>query len=241
MVLEPSEIYTLLFHTFGPQKWWPVDNNYHKKKRSDSRVEVIVGAILTQNTAWANVEKALTNLKKKNLLTLKKIATINTENLKSMIQPSGYFNQKSIRLKNIAKHLHTEYKDNLDSFFNKETNKIRQELLSLDGIGPETADSILIYAGNHPVFVVDAYTKRICKRIPVNVKSDAYEEIQQYFEDELKKKFFKEKTTTIFKEMHAIIVLLAKIYCKKKPECKTCPLNKYCEYDFIKKEENKIY
>jgi endonuclease-3 related protein len=230
MVLNPREIYTLLFDTFGPQKWWPIDSKYHINNDSDSRFEIIIGAILTQNTAWINVEKALTNLKTKNTLTIKKVVTTKTENLKSMIQPSGYFNQKSERLKNIAFHFHKYYNGNLDTFFKRETYTIRKELQSLDGIGPETADSILLYAGNHPVFVVDAYTIRMCKRIPVPVKTISYKDIQQYFEDKIKTHFSKAEITTIFKELHALIVLFSKTYCKKIPNCKSCPLKKYCEY-----------
>ena len=218
MSLNPAKIYELLFDHFGPQEWWPVDKEYHKKRDSDPRFEIIIGAILTQNTAWANVEKALANLKFNNSLTVKKIVEIDTENLKTMITPSGYFNQKTKRLKILAGQVYKNYK-NLDKFFNRELQEIREELLSLNGIGSETADSILLYAGNHPVFVVDAYTKRLCKRVPVKIKKDSYDKIQQYFESELQKYFPTQDTTPLYKELHALIVKHAKIYCNKKPVC----------------------
>ena len=229
MSLNPGQIYKLLIYHFGSQEWWPVDKEYHKKRDSDSRFEIMIGAILTQNTAWVNVEKALANLKLNDSLTVKKIVEIDTEKLKILITSSGYFNQKAKRIKILASHVYKNY-NNLDTFFNRELQEIRRELLSLNGIGSETADSILLYAGNHPVFAVDAYTKRLCKRIPVKVKKDSYDGIQQYFESELKKYFPAQDTIQLYKELHALIVKHAKIYCKKKPVCDMCPLKNNCEF-----------
>ena len=236
MSLTPGKIYNLLLNHFGNQDWWPVDKDYHKGNDSDPRFEIIVGAILTQNTAWGNVEKALANLKANNSLTVGKVVQTDLENLKTMIQPSGFFNQKAKRLKILTSYLHKNYEDDLDKFFNRDLQEIRSELLSLNGIGPETADSILLYAGNHPIFVVDAYTKRICKRLPVKINEESYDEIQQYFERELNKSLPKKDTTQLYKEFHALLVELAKIYCKKKkPECKKCPLKNQCEFNLSQK------
>lgn len=227
MKITPSKIYKILMNEFGSRNWWPIDINHHKKNNTDPRFEIIIGAILTQNTSWSNVEKALENLKSKNLLEIKKISNLNIQLLKELITPSGFFNQKADRLKNIADYLDETYNSNLDNFFNRELYIIRDELLSLKGIGPETADSILLYAGNLPIFVVDAYTKRLCERIPFKMK-DSYDEIQKYFQQELNKTYSKEDITKIYNELHALIVNFAKKYCKKKPECKICPLNKHC-------------
>ena len=150
MAISPKILYDLLLDDFGYQHWWPIDKNYHRKQKSDPRFEIIVGAILTQNTAWNNVEKALENLKKNKVLAINSIIRINEENLKIMIQPSGFFNQKAQRLKLIATYLHKNYQEDLQKFFLRDITEIRQELLSLQGIGSETADSILLYAGNHP-------------------------------------------------------------------------------------------
>jgi endonuclease-3 related protein len=206
-----------------------MDKNYHEKHGSDPRFEIMVGAILTQNTAWSNVEKALISLKSKNTLDIKKISEIDIKILQNMIKSSGFFNQKAKRLKSLALHLHGHYHDNLSYFFDRDVDNIREGLLSLNGIGPETADSILLYAGSLPVFVVDAYTKRICKRLPLETNV-SYDEIRQYFERELGKKYSKEKLTQIYNELHALIVVLGKNYCKKKPECNKCPLKRYCEF-----------
>lgn len=190
----------------------------------------MVGAILTQNTAWSNVEKALDNLKQKNVLSLHEIVTLTTTELKKMIQPSGFFNQKAVRLQHFVHHLKENYNNNLDHFFQRGLIEIRQELLSLPGIGPETADSMLLYAGGHPVFVVDAYTKRICSRLPFSVHIDTYETIQKFFEQNLQKTFKEKELVPMYQEFHALIVELAKNYCKKKnPLCPTCPLKNYCD------------
>jgi len=230
MVTSAKNLYEILLDAFGSQRWWPVDSRYHQKQKSDPRFEIIVGAILTQNTAWTNVEKALENLKKQNTFTIHAMTHVNESNLKTMIQPSGFFNQKAQRLKFFASYLENKFGGDLQMFFSRDPSEIHQELLSLPGIGPETADSILLYAGDHPVFVVDAYTKRICLRFPFPVSSDSYEDIQQFFENELSSTIPKKELTSIYKEFHALLVELAKQYCwKKKPSCSTCPLTHLCE------------
>lgn len=228
MSIEPFEIYQILYEKLGKQNWWPIDKNYHWKNKSDPRFEIIVGAILTQNTAWGNVEKALNKLKKHNFLNISKILEIDLESLKEIIQPSGFFNQKASRLKTIAIFLQESYGGDLYEFFELDTNKIRNELLALNGIGPETADSILLYAGNHPVFVIDAYTKRICKRLPININFKNYDDIRYFFEKKIINKIEKDEVVEIFKELHSLIVNLAKNYCMIKPNCLNCPLSQTC-------------
>ncbi len=230
--MQPSlyTLYSLLHAYFGFQNWWPVDRNYHTKHNSDERFEIIIGAILTQNTAWINVEKALLHLKKNNIFTIESIAAIDEKILQNLIRPSGFFNQKAHRLKNIAQYLHNTYQDNLDKLFHQESKKLRKELLSLSGVGPETADSILLYAGNHPFFVVDAYTKRLCKRLPLPTENNSYDDIQQFFQNQLQKEIKKDHLITVYKEFHALIVELAKNFCRKKPDCVSCPIHECCNY-----------
>ena len=226
--ITPYLLYETLLNHFGNQDWWPFDKKYHKINGSDPRFEIMIGAILTQNTAWTNVEKALFNLKKNKSLTVRKIVDTPIENLKLMIQPSGFFNQKATRLKILAEHIYEDYGSSLDNFFKRDLQEIRDELLLLNGIGPETADSMLLYAGNLPIFVVDAYTKRICKRIPIKINHESYDEIQQYFESELSKNLTDKDMTSCYKQLHALIVELAKNYCKTKSSCNNCPIKSHC-------------
>jgi endonuclease-3 related protein len=233
MKTSPKILYDILFKTFGDQHWWPIDKKYHQKQKSDPRFEIIIGAILTQNTAWINVEKALENLKKHKRLNSTAIVHINQEKLKTLIQPSGFFNQKARRLKIITDYLHTRYHDNISKWFSQELTDVRSEILSIEGIGPETADSILLYAGNYPTFVIDMYTKRICKRIPLPVTTNSYDEIKYYFEQELQQTIPKKNLVKVYKEFHALLVELAKNNCwKKNPDCYTCPLTKLCKKRF---------
>lgn len=229
MIQKPYELYQQLIKQFGKQNWWPIDKEYHEKNKTDPRFEIIIGAILTQNTAWSNVEKALSNLKTKKIMDIKKISEIPIETIAELIRPSGYYNQKAVRLKNIAEHLKQKYEADLDQFFNRELQLIRQELLSLNGIGSETADSILLYAGSLPIFVVDAYTKRICQRIPLKTEI-SYDKIQEYFQKEISKKNSEEELTQIYNELHALIVVFAKKFCKKKPNCTQCIIQKHCNF-----------
>jgi endonuclease-3 related protein len=167
--------YGALFRVWGPQHWWP----------AQSRFEVIVGAYLTQNTAWTNVEKALANLRAQRLLSLRGIREAPLNKLESLIHPAGYFRQKAERLKLFVDFLDGRYQGSLAKMFARPTQTLREELLNLKGIGPETADSILLYAGNHPVFVVDAYTRRILVRHEILSEKTDYEEIRQLFEQAL--------------------------------------------------------
>jgi endonuclease III related protein len=169
---EIRNYYRALFNAWGPQNWWP----------ANSRFEVIVGAYLTQNTAWMNVEKALSNLRSAHVLSVRGIRNIAFSKLEQLIRPSGYFRQKAQRLKNFIKFLDHRYAGSLTRMFDSPTAQLRKELLGLNGVGPETADSILLYAGNHPVFVVDAYTRRILARHAILPETASYEEIRALFE-----------------------------------------------------------
>jgi len=229
MKITPQKLYEILNNRFGNLDWWPMDGKYHKKNGSDQRFEVIIGAILTQNTAWSNVEKAISSLKSQKVLDINSINKISIKELQKLIKSSGFFNQKAERLKNLALFFIQNYQGNLDNFFKKDINDVRNELLSLNGVGPETADSIILYAGSLPIFVVDAYTRRICERLPMNTEI-SYEAIQNYFEKELAKNYTKDGLIKIYNNLHAMIVILGKNYCKKNPKCKECPLDKYCNY-----------
>jgi endonuclease-3 related protein len=164
--------YTALSGAWGAQHWWPAETQF----------EVIVGAYLTQNTAWTNVERALANLRRANLLSVEGIRAVRLPRLQRLIRPSGYFRQKAARLKTFVAFLDNKYEGSLPRLFSQPTEKLREQLLSLNGIGPETADSILLYAGNHPVFVVDAYTRRILGRHKIVPEKTDYEEIRQLFQ-----------------------------------------------------------
>jgi endonuclease-3 related protein len=229
-MINPCTLYEILLNHFGNLNWWPQDIKYHKKTGSDPRFEVIVGAILTQNAAWSNVEKALENLKSKKLLDIEKISKIDIKLLQKIVRPTGFFNQKAKRMKYISKYLESNYSADLDTFFNRDFNIIREELLQINGIGPETADSILLYAGDKPIFVVDAYTKRICKRLPIDV-NPTYDFIQNYFQNDILKKFNKNEISKIYNEFHALIVNQGKNYCKSKPKCDNCPIKEKCMYN----------
>ena len=167
--------YTTLYRAWGAQHWWP----------AESAFEVIVGAYLTQNTAWTNVERALANLRKAEALSIEGMRAMRLSRLERLIRPSGYFRQKARRLKTFIAFLDKNYDGSLENLFSQPTAKLREELLGLNGIGPETADSILLYAGNHPVFVVDAYTRRILERHDIMPAKTGYEDIRKLFEQAL--------------------------------------------------------
>ena len=205
-----SSIYNRLYKFYGPQGWWP----------GRSRLEVIIGAILTQNTAWANVEKAIKNLKSEGLLSSpSRLHKVNTKKLAHLIRPAGYYNVKSKRLKNFTTFLIAEYKGEINRMAKVPTHRLRSELLSINGVGPETCDSILLYAFNRPVFVVDAYTRRIFSRHGFIGNGSTYEFIQAYFMNNLPSEEKK------FNEYHALLVRVAKEHCKARPICDNCPLN----------------
>ena len=204
-----EEIYKRLSVKFGPQRWWP----------AKSRFEVIIGAILTQNTSWANVERAIENLRKKNLLTPQKLNNIPTSKLAYLIRPAGYFNIKAKRLKNFLDFLFKEYNGSLDKMAREYWPNLRIKLLGVNGIGPETADSILLYAFEKPVFVIDAYTKRLLARHNLIPRHADYQMIQSFFMDNLP------QDKRMYNEYHALLVRLGKDLCKSKPLCEICPLN----------------
>lgn len=205
---ELLRIYGKLYARFGPRHWWP----------ADTALEVVVGAILTQNTAWTNVEKAIATLKHRRLLTAEKLYRLDIKTLASLIRPAGYYNIKAKRLKNFLEFLFTGYNGSLKKLFSSLLPDLRNRLLSINGIGPETADSILLYAARKPVFVVDAYTKRIFSRHNL-IRPDAdYRQVQRFFTDNLP------KDEKLFNEYHALIVELGKNICKAKPRCRICPI-----------------
>lgn len=203
--------YYALYKRFGPQGWWP----------ADTELECILGAILTQNTAWKNVEKALENLRKEGLISIEKLALISIPALADLIRPSGYFNQKAMKVKNFIRFLMENYDGDLQKMLEEDTANLREKLLDVRGIGPETADSILLYAAKKPTFVVDAYTYRVLSRHGLIPEESTYGETQEVFMDSLP------KDAQLFNEYHALIVRLGKEWCKKSPMCEGCPL----EYD----------
>lgn len=202
------QIYHLLYDRYGPQKWWPADD----------RFEMITGAILTQNTNWKNVEKAISNLKHAHVMKPETLHSMEQQSLAQLIRPAGYYNIKANRLKNFLNFLYTEYDGDLDRLETIATDELRQQLLSIKGIGAETADSILLYAFGRNVFVVDAYTCRIFVRHLMIEPDAGYEQIREYFESSLP------GDTDLFNEYHALLVQLGKEYCKPKAKCHGCPL-----------------
>ncbi len=207
-----KKFYEELHRRFGPQGWWP----------AGTALECILGAILTQNTSWKNVVKALDSLKRENLVSIEALDSITSDELAPLIRPSGYFNQKAIKIKNFISFLVDEFSGSIDNMFSLDKSILREKLLSLKGIGPETADSIMLYAGGMPVFVVDAYTWRVLYRHGLVPEVISYGEIQEIFTDSL------QEDAGMFNEYHALLVRLAKEHCKKRdPVCSGCPL----EYD----------
>ena len=202
-------IYKKLFNYLGPQYWWPADSSF----------EVVVGTILTQNTNWRNVEKAIANLKRKNLLNPKMLYHISLKKLAALIKPSGYFNIKAKRLNAFLDVLFNSYQGSIKNMFSWDTQQLRRVLLDIKGIGPETADSILLYAAQRPVFVVDAYTKRIFLRHNFIKEEYSYSQIQELFMKSL------DNDARLFNEYHALLVRLGKEICtKNNPRCNICPL-----------------
>ncbi|MEC4676364.1 MAG: endonuclease III domain-containing protein [Nitrospirota bacterium] len=203
-----EKIYKKLYTSFGPQHWWPGDTPF----------EVAVGAILTQNTNWGNVEKAIANLKNSDRLTPEDIDSMTVEELASQIRPAGYFNVKAKRLKHFIGFLMGRYSGSMKKMKKEKLPAIRENLLSVNGVGPETADSIILYALEKPVFVIDAYTKRVLSRHNILDHDASYDEFQQLFRSEL------EEDVRLFNEYHALFVRLAKENCRTRPQCAGCPL-----------------
>jgi len=205
-----TEIYQLLFDRFGPQNWWP----------GETQFEIITGAILTQNTNWANVEKAIANLKSAYLLTPEKLYHLNVPELAELIRPAGYYNIKAKRLKSFVNWLFQNYDGQLANLKNLDTNQLRAELLAIKGIGCETADSILLYALGRPVFVIDAYTARVAARHRLIEPDADYEQLRELFQSNLP------QDSQLFNEYHALLVRLGKEFCRPKARCSLCPLEK---------------
>jgi endonuclease-3 related protein len=197
-----AEIYSCLMRTYGPQGWWPARGDF-----SPPEWEVELGSLLTQNTAWRNVEKALGNLLAAGVTTRQKLLSLPEERLASLIRPSGYYRQKARKLRELA---------------SLEAEPTRENLLSVWGIGKETADSILLYAYGKPFFVVDAYTRRIFSRLGLIKGSQEYDEIRSFFEKNLP------RDVPLYKEFHALIVRLGKEHCRARPVCRGCPLEDTC-------------
>lgn len=203
-------IYRKLYRAYGPRHWWPGETPF----------EVMVGAILTQNTSWKNVEKAIQKLKEKKVLNPEGIHRLKKSQLASLIKSSGTFRIKADRLKSLVNFLFEEYDGDLRKMRREEPGALRTKLLRIKGIGPETADSILLYGLNKPVFVVDAYTRRILSRHGIVSEKATYEEIQNLFMNHLP------HDERLYNEYHALLVHLGKTVCKKKPKCDICPLKK---------------
>lgn len=215
------QIYRVLFAHFGPRGWWP----------GETKWEIMVGAVLTQAVAWKNVEKAILNLKKAGILELEEMYRTEEEKIAQLIKPALYHRQKAKKLKVLACYVKERYRGNLDMMFKEEVNKLRKELLSLWGIGKETADSILLYAGEKPVFVVDAYTIRIFSRLGVVDEAIGYDRMQDLMHG------FLTPDVGLYNEYHALLVALGANYCKKNnPICNLCPVNNFCNYLKIQKE-----
>lgn len=207
------EIFELLLKRYGALHWWPAETPF----------EVCVGAILTQNTNWQNVEKAILNLKREGLLSVEALWEIDRERLAQLIRPSGFYNVKSARLKDFLGWLLQRY-GSLDAMFSGDWRVLREELVAVRGVGAETCDSILLYAGGKPSFVVDAYTRRLFSRLGLIAESDSYQQVRSLFMDALP------PDSGLFNEYHALIVEHCKRHCKKKPICEGCPLRPLCRH-----------
>ena len=208
------DIYQRLFDRYGPQSWWPADDPF----------EVIVGAILTQSAAWTNVEQAISNLKAANALTPTALYDLPLDRLAQLIRPSGYYNAKALKLKAFADRLHSKYNSDLERLFTLDTATLRPELLSIYGIGEETADSIILYAAGRPIFVIDAYTRRIVSRLSLAPEKDSYRNFQALFTENLPHE------EGLFNEYHALLVRHGKEVCRKIPRCTPCCLRSLCSH-----------
>ena len=237
---ELLSYYRAMLARYGPQNWWP----------AQSWLEVIVGAYLTQNTNWSNVEKAMTNLRRHRVLSVKGLREISLARLQKLIRPSGYFRQKAKKLRTFIRFLDKNYGGSLDRMFARPTRELREELLGLHGVGPETADSILLYAGNHHVFAVDAYTRRIFERHGIITPKTKYEEIRALVEAALNAATPQDlcvdghgceprhpvsrmsgaprsELAQHYNELHALIVRVGNQHCRSTPKCEECPLREF--------------
>lgn len=203
-----TQIYELLYEAFGPQYWWPGETPF----------EIVIGAILTQNTSWANVNKAITHLKSASLLTPEGLYRIDASELAGLIRPAGYYNLKTKRLKSFIDWLFDNYDGQLTNLESVATDQLRSELLAIKGVGRETADSILLYALGRPVFVVDTYTARIMSRHGLIEPDADYEQLRDLFESNLP------EDIKLYNEFHALLVRAGNKFCKPKARCPGCPL-----------------
>lgn len=203
--------YRRLLHAYGPQHWWP----------AESRFEIIIGAILTQNTAWKNVERAIDRLKRAGLMTPEAMHQDSVRGLAGVIRPSGYFNLKAERLKSFVRFLMDHYMGDLDRMVDEPALILRRKLLQVKGIGPETADSILLYVGGHPIFVIDAYTRRVLGRHRLISPRATYDRLQHFLMDHLWPE------AEDYSEYHALLVKVGKEHCGPKPVCSGCPLEEF--------------
>ncbi|MDD5038327.1 MAG: endonuclease [Dehalococcoidales bacterium] len=209
-----QDVYFRLLERYGPQYWWPADEPF----------EVMVGAILTQSAAWINVEKAITNLKAAKALSPHVLRTLRPSDIAALVHPCGYYNVKALKLKSLACWLGEYCGDNLDKLFASSIGKLRQQLLSVYGIGEETADSIILYAANKPIFVIDAYTRRIISRLGLTPDGNSYAAYQALFMENLP------ADVRLFNEYHALLVCLGKRVCRGRPLCQQCCLKNICYF-----------
>ena len=208
------QFYDALYERYGAQQWWP----------ADTPLEVMVGAVLTQNTNWQNVERAIARLRAADLLDVAALHTVPTDRLAELIRPAGYFNVKARRLKSLIDMIWQGYDGDLTRMFAQPMAELRETLLSARGVGPETADSILLYAGGHPTFVVDAYTCRVVVRHGLLDAQAGYDDLKQLFEDAL------EADAALYNEYHALLVRVGKEHCRRRARCDGCPLARF-EHD----------
>lgn len=207
------DVYRRLLEAYGPQRWWPARSSF----------EVVVGALLMQQTAWPNVERAIANLREAGLLDPHTLAATSVPRIRRHVRVAGLYASKPARLKAFGQHLVDRSDGDLRAFFRGSTAELRVDLLAQPGIGPETADSLLLYAGGHPVFVVDAYTIRIGRRIGLFDTED-YDQVQRFFEERLPQQ------VPLYREYHALLVRHAKTYCRPRPRCGPCPLRRVCAH-----------
>jgi len=212
-----TNIYHRLLDRYGPQQWWPAEEPF----------EVIVGAILTQSVSWLNVERAIANLKGAGALSPQALRQLDIGVVARLIRPCGYYNAKALKLKSFARFLGERYQDNLEKLFSTSLNRLREQLLGVHGIGQETADSIILYAAAQPIFVIDAYTRRITSRLGLAPKDKSYSAYQLLFMQNLPGE------VRLFNEYHALLVCLAKDVCRRQPLCPKCCLNDICRFYII--------
>ncbi len=218
------DYFDVLYGTLGPQHWWPGRTPF----------EVIVGAILTQSTAWTNVERAIANLRRERLLTPRALERVPTTRLARLVRPSGYFRQKAKKLKAFVRFLRERFGGSLARMFRTPTAELRELLLGVHGIGPETADSILLYAGNHAVFVVDAYTRRVLLRHGLMGEKAGYEDMRALLESSLP------RDVRLYNEFHALLVNVGKNWCRpREPKCDSCPLRSFLPEQLTKSRKRK--